>query len=280
MTPLRAHLGGASPPMVIARMHGQPGGALPQRGELGTATGRFSTASQPHRPAGSGGMCRAEAQHLGAHVRAGLRPRRAVRARQSSIAPNMPLPGDDQAAMIFSALSEAEGAAASAPRGTGGDAASSSNGAGLGVRAGGVASTSSSGGGGGPEDQPQRIPHRWRVVGMMALAFVLCNMDKARRAPARASCSGCVCAGHVCRAVLPRPLRRKLGGLHTARHCQPSLAPLPARPPGPLACTPGALVAKHSPLRCNSACRAVHKTRRWTHPHRACAAWPRLPARA
>eukprot|EP00884_Botryococcus_braunii_P007563 jgi/Botrbrau1/16808/Bobra.150_2s0035.1 len=30
-----------------------------------------------------------------------------------------------------------------------------------------------------PEDPPQGgIPHRWRVVGMMALAFVLCNMDK------------------------------------------------------------------------------------------------------
>ncbi|KAL0036177.1 hypothetical protein WJX79_006952 [Trebouxia sp. C0005] len=33
--------------------------------------------------------------------------------------------------------------------------------------------------GGPPDNKPEpRIPHRWRIVGMMALAFVLCNMDK------------------------------------------------------------------------------------------------------
>ena len=33
--------------------------------------------------------------------------------------------------------------------------------------------------GGPPNNKPEpRIPHRWRIVGMMALAFVLCNMDK------------------------------------------------------------------------------------------------------
>lgn len=26
--------------------------------------------------------------------------------------------------------------------------------------------------------KPPKIPHRWRVTIMMALAFVLCNMDK------------------------------------------------------------------------------------------------------
>lgn len=36
-------------------------------------------------------------------------------------------------------------------------------------------------GGGGPEDKPARkFSHRWQVVFMMALAFVLCNMDKVR----------------------------------------------------------------------------------------------------
>ena len=26
--------------------------------------------------------------------------------------------------------------------------------------------------------KPPKIPHRWRITAMMALAFVLCNMDK------------------------------------------------------------------------------------------------------
>lgn len=30
----------------------------------------------------------------------------------------------------------------------------------------------------GEPPKPPRIPHRWRVTIMMALAFVLCNMDK------------------------------------------------------------------------------------------------------
>lgn len=36
---------------------------------------------------------------------------------------------------------------------------------------------------GGPELEPKptkKFSHRWQVVGMMALAFVLCNMDKVR----------------------------------------------------------------------------------------------------
>ena len=35
---------------------------------------------------------------------------------------------------------------------------------------------------GGPEEEPKqkKFSHRWQVVGMMALAFVLCNMDKVR----------------------------------------------------------------------------------------------------
>ena len=50
-------------------------------------------------------------QHAGLCPWQHVRRRRAVHARQSSIAPNMPLPGDDQAAVVFSALSELEGAA-------------------------------------------------------------------------------------------------------------------------------------------------------------------------
>lgn len=118
-----------------------------------------------------------------------LRARYAVRAR-SSIAPNMPLPGDDQAALVFSALQEVEEAAEAAAAAllSGGAASgtqSSANGTGSSLAQGappsGPESSGGSGGGGnpGPEvEKPQRIPHRWRVVGMMALAFVLCNMDK------------------------------------------------------------------------------------------------------
>jgi hypothetical protein len=256
MSPLRAQMGCAPPLMAIARMHSQPGGALPQRSELGTAAGRFGAVSQLRRPAGSARMCRAEAQHLGVRVRAGLRPRRAVRARQSSIAPNMPLPGDDQAAMIFSALSEAEGAAASAPRGAGGVAESSANGAGLGVRAGGAASTSGGGGGEGPEDQPQRIPHRWRVVGMMALAFILCNMDKARRAPARPSFSGArACRKRVLCGAAPEradlPSAAQAGRPARAAQRPPlssAVAPLSARRPPRLACASAAGSGRTFPL--------------------------------
>ena len=72
-------------------------------------------------------------------------------------------------------------------RGVTSGAESSSNGAGPGLRRAEPATgpQGGSGGGGssngaGPEDKQPRVPHRWRVVGMMALAFVLCNMDKVR----------------------------------------------------------------------------------------------------
>lgn len=48
---------------------------------------------------------------------------------------------------------------------------------------------------GGPQ-QP-RVPHRWRVVIMMALAFVLCNMDKvscAQFSARRAILASCLCS--------------------------------------------------------------------------------------
>lgn len=38
------------------------------------------------------------------------------------------------------------------------------------------------------EQQQGGVPHRWQVVGMMALSFVLCNMDKVRSCAA-VSCS-------------------------------------------------------------------------------------------
>lgn len=78
--------------------------------------------------------------------------------------------GDDQASTMYTALeglessfdegdlqAQGSGAAALAP----------------GQQAGGAAAAAEQQGG---------VPHRWKVVGMMALSFVLCNMDKVRDA--------------------------------------------------------------------------------------------------
>ncbi|KAK9841600.1 hypothetical protein WJX74_008540 [Apatococcus lobatus] len=43
---------------------------------------------------------------------------------------------------------------------------------------GGLAGQQSNAGPPGPQPPKQFIPHRWRVVAMMSLAFILCNMDK------------------------------------------------------------------------------------------------------
>ncbi len=76
--------------------------------------------------------------------------------------PHIPLTGDNQTGAMFAALSQDE------------DSTSSSDSEDA------HPSTSKSASNGGPPDnKPEpRIPHRWRIVGMMALAFVLCNMDK------------------------------------------------------------------------------------------------------
>lgn len=34
-----------------------------------------------------------------------------------------------------------------------------------------------------PKAPDQFIPHRWRIVAMMSLAFILCNMDKVESSP-------------------------------------------------------------------------------------------------
>ena len=93
------------------RCGGAQGGSV----GCGPCTGMFL--QPPQRPPAR--CCRQSAawqpwvttQHAGLCPRQHVRRRRAVRARQSSIAPNMPLPGDDQAAVVFSALSELDGAA-------------------------------------------------------------------------------------------------------------------------------------------------------------------------
>ena len=71
------------------------------------------------------------------------------------------IPCDDQAAIAYAAISSADTD----------DAADSS------TDKHASSSQPPSNGSPSPEKQP-RIPHRWRVVFMMAVAFVLCNMDK------------------------------------------------------------------------------------------------------
>ncbi len=46
--------------------------------------------------------------------------------------------------------------------------------------------------GSAPVEKEKGIPHRWRVVFMMMMAFVLCNMDKVRRG--RPASPGCLLA--------------------------------------------------------------------------------------
>ena len=45
-------------------------------------------------------------------------------------------------------------------------------------RAGSMDAQQDTAGSPGPEDPKQFIPHRWRIIAMMSLAFILCNMDK------------------------------------------------------------------------------------------------------
>lgn len=70
------------------------------------------------------------------------------------------IPCDDQAGVVYTAINQAEAD----------DTQSSTSDHAKSVQP-------ASNGSPPPEKQP-RIPHRWRIVLMMALAFVLCNMDK------------------------------------------------------------------------------------------------------
>ncbi len=92
--------------------------------------------------------------------------------------PDMPFPGDDQGSTIYSALSGLESAAEELMAKA--DEASSSL-TGTSQPASGIDDGSQSNGT-SPGDPKFRgpVPHRWVIVGAMALAFVLCNMDKVR----------------------------------------------------------------------------------------------------
>lgn len=93
----------------------------------------------------------------------------------SGIVPDVPLTGDDQASTIYTALADLDGAydesqieAETYSR----EATSGSDSEELGGTTLATESNVDEGA------EPPETPHRWQVVGMMALAFVLCNMDK------------------------------------------------------------------------------------------------------
>lgn len=77
--------------------------------------------------------------------------------------------GDDQASTIYTALADVETSIDE------GDALQGAPPAAAGDGAAGKAAPGAAG-------EQAGIPHRWQVVGMMALSFVLCNMDKVRAA--------------------------------------------------------------------------------------------------
>lgn len=88
-------------------------------------------------------------------------PRRSTVCADAAV-PHIPFPGDNQSGAILAALSQDE------------DSPSSSS-----PEEARAIPSKSPNNGGPPDNKPEpRIPHRWRIVGMMALAFVLCNMDK------------------------------------------------------------------------------------------------------
>ena len=92
------------------------------------------------------------------------KPLRRPIACSDAAVPHIPCSGDNQAGAFFATLSQNE------------DASSSSSES---VDDTHLPTSTLSNNGGPPDKKPEpRIPHRWRIVGMMSLAFVLCNMDK------------------------------------------------------------------------------------------------------
>lgn len=101
---------------------------------------------------------------------------RRCQAASRPVVPDMPFPGDDQGSTIYSALSGLESAAGNLIAKA--DEASSSI-TGTSQPASGIDDGSQSNGTSPGDPKPRGpVPHRWVIVGAMALAFVLCNMDK------------------------------------------------------------------------------------------------------
>jgi hypothetical protein len=84
----------------------------------------------------------------------------------------MPLAGNDQASTIHTALANLESSSDD------GDAATGPVGS---IAAQAAADAERNAALRAPAEQEKGgVPHRWKVVSMMALSFVLCNMDKVR----------------------------------------------------------------------------------------------------
>lgn len=125
--------------------------------------------------------------------------------------------GDDQASTIYTALANLEDSVDDA------DAAAAA-GAAAGAASGTPAATAEA-----AAEQQAGVPHRWRVVGMMALSFVLCNMDKVRHG-GRQRRGGDGPAAHLTALLLPAcavlaavPARRAALPLQDLRPPQPAL---------------------------------------------------------
>ncbi len=102
-----------------------------------------------------------QAHHLSSTASRTKTPRRSTVCSDAAV-PHIPLPGDNQTGAMFAALSQDE------------DSTSSSD-----SEDAHPSTSKSTSNGRPPDNKPEpRIPHRWRIIGMMALAFVLCNMDK------------------------------------------------------------------------------------------------------
>ncbi len=106
-------------------------------------------------------LLQTQAHHLSSTASRTKPPTRSTICSDAAV-PHIPLPGDNQMGAMLAALSQDE------------DTPSSSN-----PEDAHPSPSKSTSNGGPPDNKPEpRIPHRWRIVGMMALAFVLCNMDK------------------------------------------------------------------------------------------------------
>ena len=134
------------------------------------------------------------AQYRGRHGR--------CQAASRPVVPDMPFPGDDQGSTIYSALSGLESAAEELIAKA--DEASSSL-TGTSQPASGLDDGSQSNGASPGDPKPRGpVPHRWVIVGAMALAFVLCNMDKvhppsvSHTAASLRTCTPSWCKWHLC----------------------------------------------------------------------------------
>lgn len=123
---------------------------------VGTSSRPCKQLLESHRQSRIWGLIRVRRRPLRQHLAEG---------GQQHAAPEVPWPGDDQASTIYTALSLQTGSF---------DEEEFE----LAQKADKAAHDADSDTQQSQQQQEQGVPHRWQVVGMMALSFVLCNMDK------------------------------------------------------------------------------------------------------